>query len=131
MMKLITTTLLVVLLTGCVTVPSPETVMQYCEREVRGIETRGHSTDRLHSNTIYAQCMDGRYAYEAASRTTTSTRTTHGVDGRFSARNGGRSVDLRSAEVQARDGYEAESYIRHEIPSGFAITFRSGLRVNR
>jgi hypothetical protein len=129
MTKLIVAAILATMLTGCMTVYSPETVMTYCEREVREIETRGHSTNREHLNVLYARCVDDRLAYEAASRTHRSTRSTETVDGRFTARQGQNATMLRSVETRTRHSYKKESLIRLEDRWG-AWNISSGVKIS-
>lgn len=119
----------VALLTGCYTVPSPETVAQGCAREYVAVTANGHSTERLHTNRVSVRCED-RDAYEHADQVLQSTRTGTSSSGRFDARDPEQATSLSSSVTKGKDGLDVRSRVAREEKTGLVWSLSSGIIIS-
>ena len=126
-MRTLITLLAVVLLTGCVTIPSPETVAQGCARERASATADGYSTERRHINRVSVRCEDHRALYEQAVSTleTTPTRVTQA--GIFNAREEEQATSLSSSITSGKNGLDVRSRVARKEKSGWGWSISSGL----
>jgi hypothetical protein len=129
-MRTLITALIVALLSGCITVPSPETVAQGCARERVEATANGHSTERRHTNRVSVRCEDHKALYEHATSTLETTRNSVTTAGAFNARDKEEATSLSSSVTTGKYGLDVRSRVERKEKSGWVWSVSSGLVIS-
>jgi hypothetical protein len=129
-MRICVTLLTVALLTGCVTVPSPETVAQGCARARVEATADGYSTERRHTNRVSVRCDDHKALFEHAESMLETTPSSVTTAGTFNAREGRQATSLSSSVTTGKHGLDVRSRVERKEKSGWIWSVSSGLIIS-